>query len=132
MITATATNFQVSSQAPGQPESVSQTTCADGMVYSTISPTVAGSLSVNIFIGGKLILDAPFSVAVSAGPVDPSRCVASGAGLLSATPGVTAVISIQTSDSFGNKCDFDPFGEVVSFVASFCSFRNIQWTLHSR
>jgi hypothetical protein len=118
-LTSCGPNFRVSTQELGQAESASQSTCSAGVSYSTISPTVAGPLSVNVFVAGLLIRDAPFSVAVSAGPVDPSRCVASGSGLLTAAPGASAFINIQTSDSFGNKCDFDPFGEVVSFVASF-------------
>jgi len=111
--------FLVSSQASDQSESVSQSTCSDGVYFSTISPTVTGSLLVSVLIAGEPIVDAPFSVVVSAGRVDPSRCVASGSGLLAATPGSVASVTIQTSDSFGNKCEFDPFGEVVSFVVSF-------------
>jgi hypothetical protein len=112
-------DFRVSGQSSGQSVSASQSTCSEGVYYATISPTVSGTLLVNVFLSGDLIVDAPFSVLVTAGPVDPSRCVASGNGLVSATAGTAASINIQTSDSFGNKCLFDPFGDVISFVASF-------------
>jgi hypothetical protein len=120
-LTDCGSTFFVSSHASGQSESVSMSTssCSEGVYYSSISPTAAGRLQVNILMQGNPIVDAPFIVIVSAGPVDPSRCVASGTGLLSAISGSQSSIGIQTSDSFGNKCYFDPFGEVISFVLSF-------------
>jgi hypothetical protein len=112
-------DFRVTSQAPGSAESVLLGSCFQGVYSSTFYPTVSGTLLVRVFIANDLIVDAPFSVVVTAGKSDPLQCVASGAGLVVATSGATALINIQSSDSYGNKCMFDPFGDVVSFIATF-------------
>lgn len=80
------------------------------------APTSTGIYSVSVFWNGLThISGSPFSVRVLSADVDPSSCVASGAGLSASEAGKVSSFSVSTRDRFGNAATSGTF----SFTAKF-------------
>ena len=75
----------------------------DGSFCVSYSVPTSGLLSLDVQIaGGGPIAGSPFKVRVAAGPLDPSKCTAAGAGLSECEVGVRASFHIVSRDKLGN------------------------------
>jgi len=74
-------------------------------------PTITGTYSVDLRLGGKSVPGAPLKCTVEPGPTDVLQCSASGMGLLCGEAGAEGLFQIQARDRFGNRRTVggDPF-----------------------
>jgi hypothetical protein len=79
-----------------------QRTSECGVYHCTFTVVEVGSISVGVHLRGKDVSGSPFPLAVVAAAICPSRCRASGVGILQTAPGMLTSFTVKCFDVHGN------------------------------
>ena len=73
-----------------------------GRYNSAFSMTVAGAYSLAVVLGSQNVRGSPYSMTVSAGAVDASKCFAAGSNIRAAVAGAASKFPVYVRDSYSN------------------------------